>query len=73
MTTLAYLFLFYVPVLTLAVSNTGNGSGSDEGPADYVGLRDGPSDVMFDLEGAELIEGPNIRTGDGINDGAGMG
>ena len=43
-------------MLTLALPNTGNGSGSDEGPADSAGLRDRPSDGMFALEGAELIK-----------------
>ena len=27
---------------------------------------------MFVSDGAELIEGPNVGTGDGINDGAGL-
>ena len=42
-------------MLTLALLNAGDGSGLDKGPADCVGLRIGPRDGMFALEGAELI------------------
>ena len=59
-------------MIILALPNIGNGSGSDEGPADCVGLRDGPRDGMFALDGTELVEGPKVGMGNMINDGAGL-
>ena len=43
---MTFLFAF-VPMLILVLLNTGDSSGSDEGPADCAGLRDGPSDDML--------------------------
>ena len=51
---------------------TGDGSGSDEGPANCARLHDGPSDGMFAQDGAEQIEGLGGGTGDGTGDGAGL-
>ena len=35
-------------------------------------IRSGPIDGMFAQDSAELIKRPNVGTGDGINEGAGM-
>ena len=42
--------MFSYPMLTIALLNTGEGSGPDEGPADCAGLSVGPSDGMFAQE-----------------------
>ena len=51
-------FFFCVPILVLALLNTINGSGSDEGPAYCAGLRDGPTVGIFAWVGAKLSKGP---------------
>ena len=73
MKTLTYFFLFFVPILILTLLNSSDGFGLDAGLADCVGLRNGLSNGIFASNGAELIEGPNVRTGDGIDDDSGLG
>ena len=43
-----HFFCLFVPMLIIFLLNIGDGSGSDEGSADCAGLRDGPSDGMFE-------------------------
>ena len=40
-------FFFFVTMLIIVLLNTGDSSGSDEGPVDCAGLRGGQSDGMF--------------------------
>ena len=58
--------------LIIALLNTGDGSGLEDGPADCVGLRNGPSNNIFVSDGAELIKGPNADTGNRINNNTGL-
>ena len=51
---------------------TGNGSGSDEGPAPCTGRHDGTSDGMFAQGGADQIKRPGGGTGNRIDDGAAL-
>ena len=41
------ILFFFVPMLVIAMFDTGNDLGSDEDPADCAGLHDGPSDGML--------------------------
>ena len=44
-------------MLILALPNTGDSSGLDEGKADCAGLRDEPSNGIFVYDGVDMIEG----------------
>ena len=60
-------------MLILALLNTGDGSGLDEGPVDCAGLRNRQSDGMCMYDDTELSKGPVVGTGNGIKKRRGAG